>query len=197
MWMDFTNTSGRNYFYGSGQAQSIAMLNGMFVTGSQATNFWPILVDFLRDECIGLRISGGNMYHGANIAGRNTSVTDNTVYWAESARRQDLWYINGYIVNQKVNDVAMTVLPNAPIDETTGLPVPTIAVATGGGVSVIKDDGTVVDLKLTNSYNVEFTDDYKLVANINTQSSTFSTHIYDAIPSTDSNTNGNRLYYRL
>ena len=39
----------------------------------------------------------------------------------------------------------MTVLPNAPIDDTTGLPVPTIAVATNGGLSVIKDDGTVVD----------------------------------------------------
>jgi len=49
------------------------------------------------------------------------------------------------IVNGNVNDVAMTVLPNAPIDAATGLPVPTIAVATDGGVSVIKDDGTVVD----------------------------------------------------
>ena len=50
------------------------------------------------------------------------------------------------IVNRFVNDVAMTILPNAPIDENTGLPVPTIAVATDGGVSVIKDDGTVVDI---------------------------------------------------
>jgi len=50
------------------------------------------------------------------------------------------------IVSNTVNDVAMTVLPNAPIDAATGLPVPTIAVATDGGVSVIKDDGTVADL---------------------------------------------------
>ena len=48
-------------------------------------------------------------------------------------------------VSIKVNDVAMTVLPNAPIDPSTGLPIPTIAVATDGGVSVIKDDGSVVD----------------------------------------------------
>ena len=52
----------------------------------------------------------------------------------------------GTLVNQVVNDVAMTVLPNAPIDDATGLPVPTIAVATNAGVSVIKDDGSVVDL---------------------------------------------------
>ena len=43
----------------------------------------------------------------------------------------------------------MTVLPNAPIDADTGLPVPTIAVATDGGVSVIKDDGSVVDIHLS------------------------------------------------
>ncbi len=49
------------------------------------------------------------------------------------------------IVNNAVNDVAMTVLPDAPVDSATGLPVPTIAVATDGGVSVIRDDGTVVD----------------------------------------------------
>ena len=101
-----------------------------------------------------------------------------------------------YIVTNSANDVAMTVLPNAPIDDATGLPIPTIAVATNGGPSIIKDDGTVVDLKLANTYCVEFTDDHKLVANINTHNSTFSTHIYDAIPSRDSNTNGNRVYYR-
>jgi hypothetical protein len=39
----------------------------------------------------------------------------------------------------------MTVLPDAPTDPATGLEIPTIAVATDGGVSVIKDDGTVVD----------------------------------------------------
>jgi hypothetical protein len=47
----------------------------------------------------------------------------------------------------------MTVLPNAPIDADTGLPVPTIAVATAGGVSVIKDDGTVVDITHSASTN--------------------------------------------
>jgi trimeric autotransporter adhesin len=49
------------------------------------------------------------------------------------------------IVNSTVKDVAMTVLPNAPIDAATGLPVPTIAVATGAGISVINNDGTVAD----------------------------------------------------
>jgi hypothetical protein len=64
-------------------------------------------------------------------------------------RNDGLGYIDqetsGALVSATTNDVAMTVLPNAPIDAATGLPVPTIAVATDGGVSVIKDDGTVVD----------------------------------------------------
>lgn len=47
------------------------------------------------------------------------------------------------IVNATVNDVSITVLDSAPIDPSTGLPVPTIAVATEGGTSVIKHDGTV------------------------------------------------------
>jgi trimeric autotransporter adhesin len=52
----------------------------------------------------------------------------------------------GTILQSNVNDVAMTVLPNAPIDADTGLPVPTIAVATHGGTSVITDSGNVYDI---------------------------------------------------
>ena len=57
------------------------------------------------------------------------------------------------IATSQVNDVAMTVLPNAPIDSATGLPVPTIAVATNSGVSVIKDDGSVFDLTYQEASN--------------------------------------------
>ena len=51
--------------------------------------------------------------------------------------------ISGHeIVNTQCNDVSMTVQPNAPTDVITGLPVPTIVVATDGGISVITNDGT-------------------------------------------------------
>jgi hypothetical protein len=54
------------------------------------------------------------------------------------------------IVNSTVNDVAMTVLPDAPIDPATGLPVPTILVGTGGNstysTSIITDSGDVYDI---------------------------------------------------
>ena len=146
MWMDFANYSGRNYFYGTGRAPKVKMLNGMFVTGSQATNFWPIMVDFIRDSCVGLRSSGGNYDHGANIAGRNTLDSSNDHYWVHENRNTKKWYFDGHIANQKVNDVAITVLPNAPISVDTGLPIPTVALASDNGVSIIKDNGTILDL---------------------------------------------------
>jgi len=67
----------------------------------------------------------------------------NEVNWGGASAFQ---YSTKILTYGWVNDVAMTVLPNAPIDADTGLPVPTIAAATREGTSVIKDDGTVVDI---------------------------------------------------
>ena len=47
------------------------------------------------------------------------------------------------LVSSTINGVAITVLNDAPIDSTTGLPIPTIALAADGGVSVIMNDGTI------------------------------------------------------
>ncbi len=67
------------------------------------------------------------------------------------------------LVNSSVNDVSMTIMPDAPTDPGNGLPVPTIAVATAGGVSVIKDDGLVANHNLLLSYQgVSFDDDNRL-----------------------------------
>lgn len=60
------------------------------------------------------------------------------------------------IVNDTIKDIAITILPNAPTDPATGLPVPTIAVATNGGVSVIKDDGTVNSIATAGGSKVTF-----------------------------------------
>ena len=91
------------------------------------------IIGFVADEMYNRR-TDTTKYNISNIAGRNTGGYSVTGYFDQG------------LVNTVANDVAMTVLPNAPIDDATGLPVPTIAVATNGGVSVIKDDGTVVDI---------------------------------------------------
>jgi hypothetical protein len=61
------------------------------------------------------------------------------------------------IVNNSVNDVKMTVLPNAPIDHATGLQITTIALGTAGGISVINNDETVANgSEIRAAYHVDF-----------------------------------------
>jgi hypothetical protein len=72
----------------------------------------------------------------------------------------------------------MTVLPDSPIDPSTSIQIPTIAVVTLNGISVIKDDGTVVDNSNTFSrYGVAFGEDLTLLVVEN--QSTDSLEIYD------------------
>ena len=91
-------------------------------------------IDLIKETRI--HAKGSNVYYYlGNIAERSDNKSNSQIQGGPDS-----------IVGTDVNDVAMTVLPNAPIDADTGLPVPTIAVATDGGVSVIKDNGTVVDI---------------------------------------------------
>ena len=86
----------------------------------------------------------------------------------------------------------MTILPNAPIDSETGLPIPTIAVATDGGMSVIKGDGSVVDITSSqgSSYNysrfVSFDNNHKLLFGMDssTRNTSRRVHWHD-IPNSD------------
>jgi hypothetical protein len=113
---------------------SLFMQNGkLSVVSTHATDSGLHLVDFLEDRGQ-LRSSVYSTYtNHPSISQRNTSLG------------MPLAANLPALINNAINDVAMTVLPDAPTDPATGLPVPTIAVATNGGVSVIRDDGTVVD----------------------------------------------------
>ena len=117
----------------------VTALNGILVLG---TNDSGTIFKFVEDF-VEIMYSSANyqIKTSRTIAGRNDTPSYDTV--SGTASRVFV------IVNYIINDVAMTVLPNAPIDSATGLPVPTIAVATNGGVSVIKDDGNVVSKTTT------------------------------------------------
>ena len=133
LWMAITcNTAFPSYGLFGGAVNAIGALNGVLAVGSSNRIH---TVNFLSDEIRWASNSTSAISIG--IANRQGSANVNQVATG--------FYL-GFIVNALVNDVAMTVLPNAPIDYATGLPVPTIAVATNGGVSVIKDDGSVVDI---------------------------------------------------
>ena len=135
MWMVFQGVVGSWKFaqYGDDSAvMAVYALNGILCVGNTGTTYGSLhILNFIKETAYAYIPSlfqfGGNFVNRNDLGGPLKQVIG-----APS------------IVDAKINDVAMTVLPNAPIDAATGLPVPTIAVATAGGVSVIKDDGTVI-----------------------------------------------------
>ncbi len=137
MWMVFssggyTGSADFNALAGAGAViTAVTAHNGILSAVSNTTRCGLSMVQFLADRVWAKDTLG--LYNG-NISQRNAGKHISSVQYASSG-----------LVNANANDVAMTVLPDAPIDPATGLPIPTIAVATDGGVSVIKDDGTVVD----------------------------------------------------
>jgi len=139
MWMVFSAGNPRGiigWATGSITRIKLAAMNGIMVAGTNdAGTIFKFVEDFVE-----IMYSSANydIKSGRTIADRNNA----TAYDSVSGTAKRVFVIATYAIN----DVAMTVLPNAPIDDATGLPVPTIAVATQSGVSVIKDDGNVVDI---------------------------------------------------
>jgi len=123
----------------------VSALNGIIVMTNHGYNGTMFHIKFIEDSY--------NLYDCRPSVSLN-SYTSRISDRATVASYSGTQISNIGLANADINDVAMTVLPNAPIDPSTGLPVPTIAVGTEGGVSVIKDDGTVVDVRHTNFKNI-------------------------------------------
>jgi hypothetical protein len=135
MWMVFS-------FGHAGGVTSVVMLNSKFVIGNNqnvAQQEWDFIADSLFTR-----------YTFAANTGLSPSTINERTSFIVGAGADEV------LVDWAGNDVAMTVLPNAPIDPATGLPIPTIAVATDGGVSVINDDGNVWDIVYTSSTICDF-----------------------------------------
>lgn len=178
MWMVFTvETGGWNaVMYGSNTAPtSIFMLNGILGVGTSdgGTAYGnAAFVSFVADKV--WKYNAVEQTVEIDIAGRNILQPPMTAGTTS-------------IVNNFVNDIAMTVLPDAPVDQATGLPVPTIAVSTAGGVSVINDNGTVANSSATNiGATVSFDDQNNLVVTRNTQ----STNVVEVMSQSDYKTTG-------
>ncbi len=135
MWMVFTGiTNGIPSASSSFPLKDAVFKNGVMAIAT--SDYGAYTINMISDGGVCYRTQNGYTFAGdfkGTISQRNE---------AQGFAKN----LTSFIVNNSANDVAMTVLPNAPIDSATGLPVPTIAVATDGGVSVIKDDGTVVDI---------------------------------------------------
>tara|TARA_R110000803_G_scaffold210388_2_gene282019 strand:- start:1066 stop:3588 length:2523 start_codon:yes stop_codon:yes gene_type:complete len=177
MWMVF---NGSNLIYGT-VTPGIEILNGiMFFTGNVSCSEVNFITEFMGLHQ-GSSISQTKAAWSAGIINRNNTAGNWTTEKAGSGSVIKF----GTLVNQATNDIAMKVLPNAPINNDTGLAVPTIVLATDGGVSVIKDDGTVKNIISNNSTynywdNVKFTKDNKLIIQANYQNTSNQlTHIVD------------------
>jgi hypothetical protein len=158
MWMVIDSNDGEWY---KTEFSSLAAVNGVIALGS-GDSVQPVfetrnrldLYYFVSDKIESSGSTTSGRYYGTveGLVNRKIHATN----------RGDVVGNSVYpYVSIKVNDVAMTVLPNAPIDDDTGLPVPTIAVATDGGVSVIRDDGSVYDISGVAVKRVAFYNDNK------------------------------------
>jgi hypothetical protein len=180
MWMVFNGSSSNLLYLPALSLTSVTALNGIIGVGKISHQFTTL--EFISDTARIIATDGIRNFSGASISQRNDSVGIGSPISSTS------------IVNSTINDVAMTVLPNAPIDAATGLPVPTIAVATNGGTSVIRDDGSVVDIKYasyTASRFVSFTAKNYLVCNFdNVTTNGRFTKVYRTIPSSDQSSAG-------
>ena len=149
--------SGRPMIQIQGTPKVVHMLNGILVTGTknEGSNYGQPVINFISEQVLRMDSQSGEGGEWVgNIAQRNEAL---------GYRSVDHDYV---IKASHVNNVTMTVLPNAQIDDATRLPTPTIAVATPSGVSVIGDDKTTVvdhyDSAGGESTQVAFTQDGKL-----------------------------------
>lgn len=171
---------------GSGSLTSVVALNGIVSVSLSADTFRAI--NFISELT---KFWWGAYYreYKGFIVSRNSSSG-----WTDTASPY------ASIPSPAANDVAMTVLTNAPIDAATGLPIPTIAVATNGGVSIIKHDGSVVNLTFSTYAfgKVGFTSDNRLYfASDGGAPGTFSYSIFKSgIPSSSISADpSNTTYY--
>jgi hypothetical protein len=188
MWMVFTS-KGFGIFNNNNTGHtmlSVTALNGIVCGGANMYTCVSI-VNFIADTVFKQSVST-DVYAGSYFRGLykgDISQRESGIGFDGSLHGYSEW-----VVANIGNDVAMTVLPNAPIDEDTGLPVPTIAVATNGGVSVIKDDGTVVDIicgntNFVNSYHVIFDQSNRLFLSLDGQGNSRRIWGLNNIPAAD------------
>jgi hypothetical protein len=143
MWMQFLDAGALKWSTSNARSfNAVTALNGRIYVGFQDG---LVEFDFATDHTK-IGFSGPRyLTSGTAIADRNVTATFETGG-------------DGYtIANIVVNDVAATIVEGSEIGA-LGLPIPTVAVATGGGVSVIHPNGSVYDFKDSTATNRSYSD---------------------------------------
>ena len=202
LWMKFTIPSyspGGNWQYEtagiahasfySSTSYACHMLNGQLVVISEGSGYhsgW--MINFISEEMMDMVRYGNatNQFYRLQgpISERNSTTSIQIAERYGNSEPDPL--IIGRVVGGSGQDVSMTVTPDAPIDPDTGLPTPTIAIASQLGVTVI-DKGKVKYLEpesapayLNNKtfYQVDFTSDNHIVLTDRQTTSGYSNVIY-------------------
>ena len=150
MWMVFTTGS---FAYIRGDVERCKMLNGELLTAGGTSG--PSWVSFIKDASVfSILQSADNFRVVLPLVDRNNFLSVKRISVSDS---------NFYIADNDSNDIAITVLPTAPTDQATGLPVSTIAFATDGAISVVTDGGVVWDITRAAGFNrVSFQENNRL-----------------------------------
>ena len=139
LWMGWNQSNRMLRGHDNGTAHA---LNGIIAVTDNSTYGGLITIDMIGDGAKSYRELGSNNntegYWLGNIAYRNTPTSNN---YSNATGSNVL----SSLVKENTTNVDMAVMPNAPIDPATGLPTPTIVVATSGGTSMLKPDGTILD----------------------------------------------------
>ena len=166
MWMVFKTGSGGaqsdTTFMGpgnQGNIRGVAMKNGILCVCYNTSGWGFSRIDFLAEDQKWYWTSAGGKYGAPDgrIAMRNVEQSYATVH------RHAALAASHY----NINDIAMTVLPDAPVGRLSGIQVPTIAMTNAQGTSIIHDDegntNTAVGGK--DGQIIIFTEDHKILVN--------------------------------
>lgn len=138
MWAVWECNGARQIFAAAGAREitNVFALNGrVYVTIATGSAGGGLGVADLTADMGYSIIDGPLIAFVSPISARNTNQTNGS----------NASYLKAGLVSRDCNSVHAAVLPGAPIDA-AGLPIPTVAVATAAGTSVIHPDGRVYDV---------------------------------------------------
>lgn len=182
MWMTFEPGGIIDWATSTQTRIAVTALNGqMTEVGNDGGNIFSFIEDYvyILYSSINYPVTSSR-----SIKGRNDPAT----YISATGKAENVYVVAHY----DMQDVDMAVLPGAPIDSATGLPVSTIAVSTDNGLSVINDKGRVINIYVNNgtysfANKVNFLEDGSLGVSIGTDSRVAqeSYYIFNSIPQSD------------
>lgn len=185
MWMTFKRESyAQNWlsYINVGYAGTIVtraiMINGELIISIGKGYGGLLRINFLEDNCKILYAGFNERAMTGTISQRQRNYATQTI-----STRQ--------ILNRNCNYVDATVLDSAPINEITGLPKPTIAISTDGGVAVIREYDTIHSISITSTYKasdkIAFISGNRIAFNANqsTVSTAFYRYVICDIPNRD------------